>query len=230
MLDRLRHGADAATRAAAEARADLLTPLVKSWATDLALETTSAGIQIHGGMGFIEETGAAQFYRDARILPIYEGTNGIQANDLVFRKVLRDGGAEAKKFIAEMQDYLKSLTEKPSDDLDVIQGALDKAVAALIETTDWILANAKSNTEAVAAGAVAYQRQFSVVAGGYMMARLAKAAHEALFDPAGDALFYNTHLVTARFFAEAILPQVFGLSTPIMGGNAAVSQIANDQF
>lgn len=230
MLDRLRHSADDAARDAAAARADLLTPLVKSWATDLALETTSTGIQIHGGMGFIEETGAAQFYRDARILPIYEGTNGIQANDLVFRKVLRDGGAEAKKFIAEMQDYLRTLTDKPSDDLDVIQGAMTKALTALSETTDWILANAKSNTDAVAAGAVAYQRQFAVVAGGYMMARLAKAAHEALFDPAGDALFYNTRLVTARFFIEAILPQVYGLSAPVMGGNAAVSQIANDQF
>lgn len=230
MLDRARRGTDAALRAAAAARADLLTPLVKSWATDLALETTSAGIQIHGGMGFIEETGAAQFYRDARILPIYEGTNGIQANDLVFRKVLRDGGAEAKKFIAEMQNDLQSLTEKPSDDLDVIQGALLKALAALSETTEWILANAQSNTDAVAAGAVAYQRQFAVVAGGYMMARLAKAAHAALYAPAGDALFYNTRLVTARFFAEAILPQVYGLSAPVMGGNAAVSQIANDQF
>lgn len=230
MLDRLHHSAEEGARSEAEARADLLTPLVKSWSTDLALETTSTGIQIHGGMGFIEETGAAQYYRDARILPIYEGTNGIQANDLVFRKLLRDGGAEAKKFIAEMQDFLKTLTQKPSDDLDVIQGALGKAIDALLETTDWILANAKSNTEAVAAGAVAYQRQFSVVAGGYMMARLAKAAHEALFDPAGDALFYNTRLVTARFFAESILPQVYGLSAPVMGGNAAVSQIANDQF
>lgn len=230
MLDRLRHSADDAAREAAALRADLLTPLVKSWSTDLALETTSTGIQIHGGMGFIEETGAAQFYRDARILPIYEGTNGIQANDLVFRKVLRDGGAEAKKFIAEMQAYLKTLTEKPSDDLDVIQGAMTKAIDALIETTDWIIANAKSNTDAVAAGAVAYQRQFSVVAGGYMMARLAKAAQEALFDPAGDALFYNARLITARFFAEAILPQVYGLSAPVMGGSAAVSQIANDQF
>lgn len=230
MLDRLRHSADDAAREAAALRADLLTPLVKSWSTDLALETTSTGIQIHGGMGFIEETGAAQFYRDARILPIYEGTNGIQANDLVFRKVLRDGGAEAKKFIAEMQTYLKTLTEKPSDDLDVIQGAMTKAIDALIETTDWIIANAKSNTDAVATGAVAYQRQFSVVAGGYMMARLAKAAQEALFDPAGDALFYNARLITARFFAEAILPQVYGLSAPVMGGSAAVSQIANDQF
>ncbi|MFN7114749.1 MAG: acyl-CoA dehydrogenase [Alphaproteobacteria bacterium] len=230
MLDLMRHAADETARTAAELRADLMTPLVKAWATDLALETTSTGVQIHGGMGFIEETGAAQYYRDARILPIYEGTNGIQANDLVFRKLLRDGGAEAKKFMDEIDSFLPQLTQKPSDDLDVIRGSLAGTLAELRQTTDWMLANAKSNTEAVAAGAVSYQRQFALVAGGYMMARLALAAHEGLFDGGADALFLNTRLVTARFFAEALLPQVYGLSKPVMGGNAAACQIANDQF
>ncbi|MDP2205548.1 MAG: acyl-CoA dehydrogenase [Alphaproteobacteria bacterium] len=230
MLDRMRHAADETARTAAELRADLMTPLVKAWATDLALETTSTGIQIHGGMGFIEETGAAQYYRDARILPIYEGTNGIQANDLVFRKLLRDGGAEAKKFMDEIDAFLPQLTQKPSDDLDVIRESVADTLAELRGTTDWMLANAKSNTEAVAAGAVSYQRQFALVAGGYMMARLALAAHEGLFDGGADALFLNTRLVTARFFAEALLPQVYGLSKPVMGGNAAACQIANDQF
>jgi alkylation response protein AidB-like acyl-CoA dehydrogenase len=230
MLDLMRHAADETARTAAELRADLMTPLVKAWATDLALETTSTGVQIHGGMGFIEETGAAQYYRDARILPIYEGTNGIQANDLVFRKLLRDGGAEAKKFMDEIDRFLPQLTQKPSDDLDVIRGSLAGTLAELRQTTDWMLANAKSNTEAVAAGAVSYQRQFALVAGGYMMARLALAAHEGLFDGGADALFLNTRLVTARFFAEALLPQVYGLSKPVMGGNAAACQIANDQF
>jgi alkylation response protein AidB-like acyl-CoA dehydrogenase len=230
MLDHMRHATDEAARTAAELRADLMTPLVKAWATDLALETTSAGIQIHGGMGFIEETGAAQYYRDARILPIYEGTNGIQANDLVFRKLLRDGGAEAKKFMDEIDAFLPQLSQKPSDDLDVIREGVAGTLAELRGTTDWMLANAKSNTEAVAAGAVSYQRQFALVAGGYMMARLALAAHEGLFDGGADALFLNTRLVTARFFAEALLPQVYGLSKPVMGGNAAACQIANDQF
>lgn len=230
MLDRMRHATDETARGAAELRADLMTPLVKAWSTDLALETTSSGIQIHGGMGFIEETGAAQYYRDARILPIYEGTNGIQANDLVFRKLLRDGGAEARKFMDEIDAFLPSLSQKPSDDLDVIREGVAGALVELRKTTDWMLANAKSNTEAVAAGAVSYQRQFALVAGGYMMARLALAAHEGLFAAGDDALFLNTRLVTARFFAEALLPQVYGLSRPVMGGNAAACQIANDQF
>lgn len=230
MLDRMRHATGETARAAAELRADLMTPLVKAWSTDLALETTSTGVQIHGGMGFIEETGAGQYYRDARILPIYEGTNGIQANDLVFRKLLRDGGAEAKKFMDEIDAFLPQLTQKPSDDLDVIRESVAGALAELRKTTDWMLANAKSNTEAVAAGAVSYQRQFALVAGGYMMARLALAAHEGLFAGGDDALFLNTRLVTARFFAEALLPQVYGLSKPVMGGNAAACQIANDQF
>lgn len=211
-------------------RLDLLTPLVKAWATDLAAETASTGIQIHGGMGFIEETGAAQYYRDSRILMIYEGTNGIQSNDLVFRKVLRDGGAEAAKFIGEMKELLKTPVQKPSDDLDVIQAELTDGIACLEEATAWLLANAKSNTEAVAAGVVPYLRLFSTVAGGYMMARMARAAHEALFTNDGEADFYNAKIITARFFAEGLLPQVRGLLKPVMGGSKAAVQITNDQF
>jgi len=229
MIDRTRHAKDPKQKAEAQARLDLLVPLVKAWATDNAVETASTGLQIHGGMGFIEETGAAQYYRDVRILPIYEGTNGIQSNDLVFRKVLRDQGAEAKRFMEEIKLFAKSLTQKPSDDLDVIQGALVKAVAALEETTAWMLANAKSNMETMAASAQPYQRQFSLVAGGYMMARMALSAHREL-QTGQDANFYNTKLITARYFAEALLPLVHGLSSPIMGGNKMACQIANDQF
>lgn len=229
MIDRAGHAASDADKAAAQSRLDLLVPLVKAWSTDLAVDTASTGLQIHGGMGFIEETGAAQYYRDSRILPIYEGTNGIQANDLVFRKVLRDGGAEAQKFMTEIKDFAKTLAQKPSDDLDSIQTALQKSVAALEETTAWMLQNAKSNTETMAASAVPYLRQFSLVAGGYMAARMALSAHAALHGGA-DATFYNAKLITARFFAEALLPQVHGLSSPIMGGHKTACQIANDQF
>ena len=229
-IDRQKAQRDETARKAAAARVDLLTPLVKAWSTDLAVENASTGVQIHGGMGFIEETGAAQFYRDARILPIYEGTNGIQSNDLVFRKVLRDGGAEAGKFMAEMRDFIKSLSGQPSDDLDAMSSSLSKAVSALEEATQWMLANAKSNTDAVAASAQPYQRQFSMVAGGYMMTRLAYAAHSALREDAAQAEFYNAKLITARFFAEAILPQVLGLLPTIKGGHTTAVQIANDQF
>jgi alkylation response protein AidB-like acyl-CoA dehydrogenase len=229
MIDRMRHGTGDAQIAAA-ARVDLITPLVKAWSTDLAVETTSTGIQIHGGMGFIEETGAAQFYRDARILPIYEGTNGIQANDLVFRKVLRDGGAEAKKFMAEMQAFLGTMTDKPSDDLMVIQQEMQKAVTTLAATTDWMLGHAKSNTDDLASSAVPYLRMFSTVAGGYMLAKLAHDALAALFTDGGNAHYYNAKLITARFFAEGLLPAIHGLQSPIMGGHKSVMQIANDQF
>jgi alkylation response protein AidB-like acyl-CoA dehydrogenase len=230
MIDRMRREKDPAAAQLAAARVDLLTPLVKAWSTDLAVETASTGIQVHGGMGFIEETGAAQYYRDARILPIYEGTNGIQSNDLVFRKLLRDNGAEAKRFMAEMRAFLKNFVQKPSDDLDVIASAMDKAINALEETTNWLLMNAKSNTDSVAAGAVPYLRMFSTVAGGYMMAKMAYAAHQALFTPDGEADYYNAKLITARYFAEALLPQVHGLMTPVMGGQQAVMQISNEQF
>jgi len=230
MIDRMRQEKDPARAQLAASRVDLLTPLVKAWSTDLAVETASLGIQVHGGMGFIEETGAAQYYRDARILPIYEGTNGIQSNDLVFRKVLRDNGAEAKRFMEEMKTFLKNFAQKPSDDLDVIAGALTKSIAALEETTNWMLTNAKSNTEALAASAVPYLRIFSTVAGGYMLAKMAYAAHQSLFTDGDEADYYNAKLMTARFFAEALLPQVYGLMSPVMGGHRTVMQISNEQF
>ena len=228
-IDLSRHAQDDETRKAAALRTDLLTPLVKAWCTDLAVENASTGIQVHGGMGFIEETGAAQYYRDARILPIYEGTNGIQSNDLVFRKLLRDGGAEVTKFIGEIKDCVASFKGKPSDDLDAVSGVLGRAVASLEKTTQWMLANAKSNTDAMAASAQPYQRQLSLVAGGFMMARQALAAHAALHG-GQDADFFNTKLMTARYFSEAVLPQVFGLESIIMGGNTVAVQISNDQF
>ncbi len=202
MIDRMRHEKDDEVKKLAAARVDLLTPLVKAWSTDLAVETASLGIQVHGGMGFIEETGAAQYYRDARILPIYEGTNGIQSKDLVFRKVLRDGGAEAKRFIGEMKDFC------------IGNAAMEGALQALEETTAWLLANAKSDLETVSAAAVPYLRIFATVAGGYMMEKMAKAA---------EVDDYKEKIVIAQFFREAILPQVHGLVGPVKGGQRAVS-------
>ncbi len=229
-VDLSRHASSEEVRKAAFVRADILTPLVKAWCTDLAVENASLGLQIHGGMGFIEETGAAQFYRDARILPIYEGTNGIQSNDLVFRKLLRDGGVGIKGMIADMRHSLATFAGKPSDDLDAVSTHMTHAVDSLERTTAWMLANAKSNTYTMAASAQPYQRQLSLVAGGYMLALQSLAAYDALKQGGGDADYFNTKLATSRFFAEAILPQAWGLETPIMGGHAVAVQIANDQF
>lgn len=230
VLDIANKSPDSAAQAAALVRADLLTPLVKAWATDLAVETASTALQVHGGMGFIEETGAAQHYRDARILPIYEGTNGIQANDLMFRKVLRDGGAEAQKFIDEVRAFIQTLAVEKGDDAEVISGALSAALGEIEESTAWIVANAKADMQAVATGAVPYLRQFSLLAGGYMMARLARAALQDMAAGGGDAGFCDAKIITARFFAEAILPQVAGLTPVIIGGCRAAVQMSNDQF
>jgi 3-(methylthio)propanoyl-CoA dehydrogenase len=226
MID-LMHKGDAAAAAAA-ARVDLLTPLVKAYATDMAVDTASLGVQVHGGMGFIEETGAAQFYRDARILPIYEGTNGIQSNDLMFRKLLRDGGAEAQKFLGEMKAFATAL--KGNDDIAVIASGLTQAIAAVEKTTAWALGNAKADMDSVAASAQPCQRQFSLVACGYMMALAADAAQKGLADNPHESDFFNAKLVTARFFAESVLPQVHGLTSSIIGGNKTAVQMMEEWF
>jgi 3-(methylthio)propanoyl-CoA dehydrogenase len=226
MIDRMRREKDPKKRAEAAARVDFLTPIVKAWSTDLAVETTSTGVQIHGGMGFIEETGAAQYYRDARILPIYEGTNGIQAGDLLFRKVLRDRGAEAYRLLTEIRMAMEVYPQKRKD--DVIAACMKKAVSDLEEATTWLLGQEKE-LQLLAATAVAYQRMFSLVMGGYMMAQMALAAHDAILRGENDPE-HHAKLATARFYAETILPQVGGLMAPVMGGYHSLSEITNDQF
>src|SRR6185437_5385883 len=137
--DRARHHPDAETRAAHQRRVDLLIPVVKAWSTDAGVEIASIGMQVHGGMGFIEETGAAQHLRDARIAPIYEGTNGIQANDLVGRKLLRDKGMAAKELIDEMRALDAPLTAATGDDLAAIREALAAGIDALAAASDWMV-------------------------------------------------------------------------------------------
>src|SRR3954465_1154039 len=143
---------DVKTRSLAAARGALLTPIAKAFSTDIGNEVTSLGVQIHGGMGFIEETGAAQHYRDARITPIYEGTNGIQANDLVFRKVIRDGGAAARTLFAEIRETIDALKNRPGDDMAAIAIGLGKALDALEKATNWLVENGKRMPTAAAAG------------------------------------------------------------------------------
>ncbi len=205
------------------ARVDLLTPLVKAYCTDSAVDMASLGVQVHGGMGFIEETGAAQFYRDARILPIYEGTNGVQSQDLVFRKVLRDDGAEAKKFIGEMKGFLPALKAQPGDDMASIHHALSAALDTVEESTQWILDNGKTEAEQIAAGAASYLRQFAMTAAGHLLARQAFAAQSRLMESGGDADFLTAKIVTTLFYAEALLPQVHGLSGSIIGGHRSLA-------
>lgn len=203
--------------AAAQAKVDLLTPIVKGWCTDMAQEVTYWGVQIHGGMGFIEETGAAQFYRDARILPIYEGTNGIQAADLVFRKILRDGGQAAQTWLSDAADIIHALEKAPGDDMASIAAQLKETVGALDTLTKTLCAGGK-DLDYAAALSTPYARAFGIIAGGVMMARSALAAHAGLESGAASADFYDDVIVSARFYAENIVP-LAGANIHIASGN-----------
>ncbi|MEN6541718.1 acyl-CoA dehydrogenase family protein [Parvibaculum sp.] len=213
-IDRAHHGATPEERAAGQARADLLTPIAKSFSTDIGCEVASLGVQIHGGMGFIEETGAAQYYRDARILPIYEGTNGIQAIDLVTRKLPLGNGEVVKGFIAEMRETAAKAREANHEGLTSIGAALDQGLDTLDKATDWMLARLKSATDDCLAGASPYLRLFGTVAGGHFLALGALAAVKA----EGDS-FLAARLATARFYAAQQLPLAAGLLAPATAGS-----------
>jgi 3-(methylthio)propanoyl-CoA dehydrogenase len=196
--------------------ADLLTPLSKAWCTDLGVETTSLAIQVHGGMGYVEETGVAQHYRDARIAPIYEGTNGIQALDLVGRKLPYDGGAFVRGFLADQRTAVEALPGS----LATLAGPLSEALDVLDRTTEWMLEHRGSPNE-VFAGATPYLRMFGTVVGGLLLARGASAAQRLL--DAGDTAdfdeaFLEARITVARFYAEQLLPQVHGLVGAVTAG------------
>ncbi len=230
-LDVSRHHEDAAVRAAATARVDILTPIVKAWSTDIGCDVASTGVQIHGGMGFIEETGAAQHYRDARITPIYEGTNGIHANDLTFRKTGRDGGESTRAFIAEMRATVAELESIPGDDMEAIRTNLAAGLDALEQAVTWVVkTQADGDLRAAAAGAANYLKLWGTVAGGWMLAKSAAKALEALRQPGANAPFLEAKLVTARFYAEQILAQGPGLLLPILTAHRTVMALSEDQF
>jgi alkylation response protein AidB-like acyl-CoA dehydrogenase len=229
-LDTAKRHPDADQAAAAQLRVDLLTPIVKSWCTDIGCEVTSIGVQIHGGMGFIEETGAAQHFRDARIAPIYEGTNGIQANDLVFRKLGRDGGAAARSYMAEIKATAEALAARPGDDLAAIARNLTSALVALESATAWLVGKLKPEPLAAAAGAASYLRLFGLVAGAETLGRCALAADDALRSRGGDPAFLTSKIITARFFAEQLLPAAISLVPVITDGHSTVMALTEEQF
>jgi alkylation response protein AidB-like acyl-CoA dehydrogenase len=221
-IDRARHAPDPAARAEAQTRVDLLIPLVKAWSTDLGVENASLAVQIHGGMGFIEETGAAQHYRDARIAPIYEGTNGIQALDLVGRKIARDGGAAAATFIALMRETEAALADRPGDDPAVIREALGAALASLEIATKAVASGFVEDSARAAGGAAPYLNLFAITAGGWVLAKEALAAQANLASRAGDARFNEAKILGARFYAEQYLaPAAASLSAITGGGTVA---------
>ena len=229
-LDTAQRHPDAENRKEAQALVDLLTPVVKAWCTDLGCEVASTGVQIHGGMGFVEETGAAQHLRDARIAPIYEGTNGIQAADLVFRKVARDGGQSAGQFLDQVAALDERLASSGEEDIAAIRTNLADGLDALRAATDWVAATAKSDPTGAAAGSAQYLRMFGLVAGGFMMAQAAVEASESMAAGEGDPAAAEAKRLTARFFAEQFLPQARGLLSPLMDGHSTVMALAEDRF
>ena len=211
-----------------QAITDLLTPVVKGWCTESALGITSTGIQIHGGVGFIEETGACQHMRDARITTIYEGTTGIQANDLIGRKVARDKGAAVKLLLLEMNATLAALEADGGKDLRVIQASLQAGAVALEQATEWLLATYDKDPARAAAGAVPYLELFGTVAGGWLMARAALIA--AAQTDSADAGFYRAKAVTTLFYAEHVLPQARALRDAIVDGAGSVLALDESLF
>jgi alkylation response protein AidB-like acyl-CoA dehydrogenase len=224
-LDRAKREPDPAARAAAQAFVDLMIPVLKGWCTDMGVEMTSLGVQIHGGMGYIEETGAAQHFRDARIAPIYEGTNGIQALDLVMRKLPREDGAAVKREIAAMRGLDRELGAVNDPAFAAIRGPLVQATQALGAATEWMLAHLAADPTAAAAGASAYLRLFGTAYGGFMLAKSALKARALASRNGHDAAFAAAKIATARFYAEQILAPAPGLLAPITAGAEALFAI-----
>jgi len=213
-----------------QAFVDLMIPVVKGWSTETGIEVASLGVQVHGGMGFIEETGAAQHLRDARITTIYEGTTGIQASDLVGRKIAREGGATAKALISELNRFVAALGASKNADIRAIQPTLGAGVEAASRCVDYIVKNAGSDIKGVFAGAVPFLRLMGIVAGGWQMARAALAAERKLKEGGGEAAFYEAKIATARFFSDHVLVQAPALCNTVVNGAPGVMALSEDQF
>jgi acyl-CoA dehydrogenase len=225
----LRHP-DKEERARSQAFVDLMIPIVKGWFTETGIEIASTGIQVHGGMGFIEETGAAQHLRDARITTIYEGTTGIQANDLIGRKIAREGGATAKEVIGVMRAVEAELGKAAGEDMAATREAFSAALTAAEECVSWMIITYGSDIKAAHAGAVPFLKLMGIVCGGWQMARAALVAQQRLSEGKGDKSFYEAKIKTARFYADHVLTQAPGLRNTIVHGAAGVMALAEEQF
>ena len=222
------HHPDEAERKRNQVFVDLMIPVVKGWLTETGNEIASLGVQVHGGMGFIEETGAAQHLRDARITTIYEGTTGIQANDLIGRKIAREGGATLKVVVGFMQQTIAEL-DKAGAELASLRSSLAKGVAAVAEAGTYIATHYATDVRAVAVGAVPFLKLMGIVSGGWMMARAALVAREKM--AGGDAdPFYPAKVATAVYYGAHILPQAAGLAEVIVGGGSSALTIPEDQL
>jgi len=224
------HGADEATREHHRRLYEYLVPIVKGWSTEMSIEVASLGVQVHGGMGFIEETGAAQYYRDARILTIYEGTTAIQANDFVGRKTVRDRGAVARQLLGQVEETEQALAERGGDDLVAIAARLRAGREALARAVDYVVDAFGSDVRAVFAGSVPYLKLAGIVLCGWQMARAASKADAMRKAGVGDARFLDAKIATARFYADHILVQAPGLAETIVEGAKGVLAVPEAAF
>ncbi len=228
-LDKANHHPDDKERRTNQALVDFLIPIVKGWCTESCIDVASVGVQIHGGMGFIEETGAAQYLRDARITTIYEGTTGIQAADLVGRKTGFEKGATAFAIIDDMRKLDAQLAASKNADIAAARENLKRAIDGLTVATQWVVDTFPKDPNAVAAVSVPFLKLWGTVAGGWLMARAALIA-DAKLAGGGDADFCRAKIITARFYAEHILPQAGGLVSAVTGGAASVLALTEEQF
>ena len=227
--DASHHHPDAEVRQQNQAFYEFMVPLVKGFSTEMSLEVTSLGVQVHGGMGFIEETGAAQYYRDAKILTIYEGTTAIQANDLVGRKTSRDGGQTAKALAAQVAQTEAELAASDSGDAHVMAQRLKAAREAFTEVVDYVAGNTKAHPNDVFAGSVPYLMLAGNLMAGWQLGRalLVALTPEA---QAQDAAFMAAKVTTARFYADHILSKAPGIRDSIVHGAASVNAMALEAF
>ena len=229
-MDAAHRHPDKATRQQNQAFAELMIPVVKGWSTETGIDVASLGVQIHGGMGFIEETGAAQHLRDARITTIYEGTTGIQANDLVGRKIAREGGVTIKGWLQMMTALDAKLAGSKNADVAVVRATLAAGTKAVGECVDYIVATAGTDPKAVFSGAVPFLKLMGIVCGGWQMARSALLAEKKLAEGGGDAAFYKTKITTARFYADHVLVQAPGLAATMVSGSAGVMAVSEEDM
>jgi hypothetical protein len=220
---------DESVRRAQQLFGELLTPITKAWLTDMGVEITGLASQVYGGMGFIEDSGIPQYYRDARIGTIYEGTNGIQAIDLIGRKLPSGGGAPIMGLIAEMKAIDADL-EKAGARFEGIRSSLAHAVAAFEQATGWLAANGMQDPNQALAGATPYLRMFGSTLGAFYLAKEALAASALLDEGADDKEFLEAKIVTARFYAEQLLPQDTALVGAVTGGVELLNALTPEQY
>ena len=228
--DLAHHHADAQVRQSNQAFYEFMVPLVKGYSTEMSIDVASLGLQVHGGMGFIEETGAAQYYRDARILTIYEGTTAIQANDLVGRKTARDGGATARAIAAQIAVTEEALAADGTAAATAMRNRLSAARGAFLDVVDFVVEHNRANPNAVYAGSVPYLLLAGNLMAGWQMARALQVAERQLASGEGDADFLQAKVATARFYAEHILIKVAGLRDAVVEGHESVTAMSLDAF